>query len=179
MNNSVRVAFCGIVTALATILMFITGLIPIGTYALPAIAGVLCMMIVIEMGTKWAWPVYIAVSILSLLVAPDKEAAVLYVLFFGYYPIIKALLERITNKALVYLSKFTVFNIAMVLDFFITITLLGVPKESFTIYGIYLPWAFLILGNLVFIVYDYSLSGLVIFYFQRFHRTVSKLLHTK
>ena len=39
-----------LLTALGVVLMFLTGLIPIGTYALPAIAGVLLIVAVIEIG---------------------------------------------------------------------------------------------------------------------------------
>ena len=98
MNKSIRVAFCGIITALCTVLMFLTGLISIGTYALPAFAGILLIVVVIEMGTGWAWPVYIAVSVLSVLLSGDKEAALLFVLFFGYYPILKAVFEKMQKK---------------------------------------------------------------------------------
>lgn len=77
MNQSGKVALGGIITAVCTVLMFLTGLIPIGTYALPAIAGVLLMVIVIELGSKWAWMVFLAVSLLSALLAADKEAVLL------------------------------------------------------------------------------------------------------
>ena len=179
MNKSVRDAFCGIVAALGTVLMFLTGLISIGTYAFPALAGVLNIVIVIEMGTRLAWPVYAATSILSVLVAGDKEAAMLFVLFFGYYPIIKAVLERTGKKALAYVLKFVIFNAAMILGFFLAIRLLGVPEESFTFAGIYLPWIFLVLGNLAFLLYDYVISGLVVTYYHRFHKIIAKWMNVK
>lgn len=156
--------------------MFLTGLISIGTYALPAFSGILLIVIVIELGAGWAWPVYIASSVLSLLIAGDKEAAMLFVVFFGYYPILKAYLEKIRHKIVSWLLKFSVFNAAMVLAFFLSIRLLGVPEDSFTVFGIYLPWVFLLAGNLVFAVYDYAISTLVVLYFQRFHRFVVKWL---
>ena len=87
-------AFCGMAVALETALMFLTGLMPTATYSLPALAGLVGIVIVVELGVKWAWPVYGAASILSALIAPDKEAAALYVLFFGCYPILKAIVER-------------------------------------------------------------------------------------
>lgn len=179
MNNSIRIAFCGIITALGTMLMFFTGLISIGTYALPAIAGVLSILIVVELGVKWAWPVYAATSILSFLLAADKEAAVLYFVFFGFYPILKACMERLQKKSVVYLLKFAAFNAAMILDFFISLSVLRVPQESFTVFGIYLPWVFLAAGNVVFIIYDFAVSGLVVMYYQRFHKTLGRLLHIK
>ena len=68
------------------------------TFALPALAGLLMIMIVIEMGARWAWPTFAVVAILSVFFVPDKQAALLYVIFFGYYPILKALIERLKNK---------------------------------------------------------------------------------
>ena len=54
MSKSGKIALGGLLTALGVVLMFLTGLIPIGTYALPAIAGVLLIVAVIgnrgEMG---------------------------------------------------------------------------------------------------------------------------------
>ncbi len=154
MSKSGKIALGGLLTALGVVLMFLTGLIPIGTYALPAIAGVLLIVAVIEIGAKWAWMIYAAVAVLSLLFAADKEAALLFVLFFGYYPVLKSFLERISNKVLSWISKFAVFNVAVVACFFLAVNFLQLPEDSFTVFGIYLPWVFLILGNAVFLIYD-------------------------
>ena len=176
MSKSGKIALGGLLTALGLVLMFLTGLIPIGTYALPAIAGVLLIVAVIEIGAKWAWMIYAAVAVLSLLFAPDKEAALLFVFFFGYYPVLKSYLERISNKALSWISKFAVFNAAVVACFLLAVNFLQLPEDSFTIFGIYLPWVFLILGNVVFLIYDIALSGLVVTYVENLHHRVIKTL---
>ncbi len=176
MSKSGKIALGGLLTALGVVLMFLTGLIPIGTYALPAIAGVLLIVAVIEIGAKWAWMIYAAVAVLSLLFAADKEAALLYVLFFGYYPVLKSFLERISNKIFAWISKFAVFNVAVVACFFLAVNFLQLPEESFTVFGIYLPWVFLILGNVVFLIYDIALSGLVATYVEKLHHRVTKTL---
>ena len=176
MSKSGKIALGGLLTALGVVLMFLTGLIPIGTYALPAIAGVLLIVAVIEIGAKWAWMIYAAVAVLSLLFAADKEAALLFVLFFGYYPVLKSFLERISNKVLSWISKFAVFNVAMVACFFLAVNFLQLPEDSFTVFGIYLPWVFLILGNAVFLIYDIALSGLVATYVEKLHHRVTKTL---
>ena len=176
MSKSGKIALGGLLTALGVVLMFLTGLIPIGTYALPAIAGVLLIVAVIEIGAKWAWMIYAAVAVLSLLFAADKEAALLFVLFFGYYPVLKSFLERISNKVLSWISKFAVFNVAVVACFFLAVNFLQLPEDSFTVFGIYLPWVFLILGNAVFLIYDIALSGLVATYVEKQHHRVTKTL---
>ena len=176
MSKSGKIALGGLLTALGVVLMFLTGLIPIGTYALPAIAGVLLIVAVIEIGAKWAWMIYAAVAVLSLLFAADKEAALLFVLFFGYYPVLKSFLERISNKVLSWISKFAVFNVAVVACFFLAVNFLQLPEDSFTVFGIYLPWVFLIVGNAVFLIYDIALSGLVATYVEKLHHRVTKTL---
>ncbi len=169
-------AFCGMAVALETALMFLTGLMPTATYSLPALAGLVGIVIVVELGVKWAWPVYGAASILSALIAPDKEAAALYVLFFGCYPILKAIVERRWRRWTQWICKLLIFNAAAVLYYFIATRVLGVPEESFWTFGILLPAVLLAAGNLVFLLYDYVVSGLVRVYWQRLHGPVSRML---
>ena len=57
------------------------------------------IMIVIEMGVPdGLWPTFAVVAISVRIFVPDKQAALLYVIFFGYYPILKALIERLKIK---------------------------------------------------------------------------------
>lgn len=165
------------VTAVSTVLMLITGIIPYGTYALPSLAGILFISVVIELGPGWSWSVYIAVSVLSALIAADKEAVLFFILFFGCYPILKAQIEKRTKKIIGILLKFALFNTAAILEFFLAMYLLSVPKSSYTVFGIYAPWLFLIIGNLIFAVYDYAVSLLVISYAKKFHPVISKWFH--
>ena len=176
MSKSGKIALGGLLTALGVVLMFLTGLIPIGTYALPAIAGVLLIVAVIEIGAKWAWMIYAAVAVLSLLFAADKEAALLFVLFFGYYPVLKSFLERISNKVLSWISKFAVFNVAVVACFFLAVNFLQLPEDFVYCIWHLFAWVFLILGNAVFLIYDIALSGLVATYVEKLHHRVTKTL---
>lgn len=177
--KSTRVAFCGLAVGLSVALMFLTGMIPIATYALPALAGLPCIAVVIEMGARWAWPVYAAASVLSVFLAGDKEAVALFILFFGYYPILKSYLERFSSHVLSWVLKFAVFNAAMMLGYFAAVYLLGVPKDSFVVFGFFVPWLLLAAGNAVFFLYDYAVSGIVVAYYRRFHRAAAKWLRMK
>lgn len=179
MNQSIRLAFCSMVTAVSTILMFLTGAVPVGTYAIPALAGILLAAVVVELGSGWSWAVYIAVSLLSAFIAADKEAVLLFILFFGCYPILKAKIEKGTKKIPGILLKFAIFNSAFILEFFLAMYLLNVPQRSYSVFGMYLPWLFLLAGNFIFALYDYAVSLLVISYCKKFHTIVSKWLHTR
>ena len=110
--------------------------------------------------------VYAAVSFLSLFICPDKEAAVLFVGFFGYYPILKGKLEKIRSRALEYAAKFLVFNIAVIASYLVIIYLFGLQGvlEDVGPLGQYSVLALLALGNVVFWIYDVALSRIITAY---------------
>ncbi len=165
MNKSVNktrtLAFCAVISAVSLVLMLVTGLIPIGTYAFPCIAGALLSVVVIESGYVFAFTTYTVVAIMSALFVADKEAALYYIAFLGFYPILKGLFEKVKIKPLQYILKYALFNLCIIGAFFVSITLLSVPKESFVLFGVYIPWVFLALGNVVFAVYDFCLTRII------------------
>jgi hypothetical protein len=166
-NNAFKVAFCGLTSALALVLMLCTGLIPVGTYAFPMIAGILFTVIVIEFGAKWAYCAFIVVALLSLFLAGDKEAVIYFIAFFGFYPILKSSIERIKSKVVQYVLKYAVFNVCMIVAFLVAKFILMIPDEEFTLMGFYVPWAFLIIGDLFFILYDKCVTIIIIRYVQQ------------
>lgn len=179
MKNSMKVAFCGVISALSLVLLFLTGMAPMATLALPAIAGCLLVPVVVEVGLSWAFGVYGVCSVLAFLLAPDKEALLFYLLFFGYYPALFAVLGRIRHRALRYVAKLLVFNAAVVLEAVLSVYVLGIPFETISILGPYTPVALLVLANVVFVVYDLALEGLIVQYLNRLHDRLGKLLKGK
>ena len=162
MKRSAKVALGGIFSALSLLFMLLT-LFPYATYALPALAGVALLPVALECGTRWALGAYAVVSVLSFLVAPSMEARILFVLFFGYYPILKILLDRL-KKVLQWLLKFGVFNAAMVGGYLLLLFVLGMDQDMFVLFGVNLPLVFLLLGNVVVFIYDRALTNIVIMY---------------
>lgn len=158
-KKTFRLVFCAIIAALETVLMLITGIVPVGTYAFPCFAGALTLAVVIEYKWKWALGVFAVAALLSALFAADKEAVLYFIIIFGYYPILKNPVEsKIKNKIVQYAVKFAVFNAAAVSSFFIAVRLLSVKPEEFTLFGIYMPLLFLALGNVFFFLYDTALT---------------------
>lgn len=163
-----KIALCSVIAALSVVLMLLTSFIPVGTYALPCLAGALLIAVVVEYGAKWALGVYAVVSVLSFFIAGDKEAVLYFAMFFGYYPVLKALIERkIRRKPVQFIIKFAVFNAAAFASFYIATLLLAIPSEEFTLFGVYMPLAFLAAGNVFFLLYDMALSSFVIFYVRK------------
>lgn len=174
MKTSVKVSMGGVVAALCLVLMLLTSVIPFGTYAFPAFAGILLVLLVFNLGYPYAFAVYIITAVLSFLLVADKEAALLFAVFLGYYPIVKGLIERLKSKVWQYVIKLLLFNATMIGAFYIGTSLLSIPKESFNIFGVYLPWLFLIIGNGVFIVYDLCITRLVTIYLIKWHNRLNK-----
>ena len=174
MKTSVKVSLGGVVAALSLVFMLLTSIIPFGTYAFPAFAGILLVLLVFNLGYAYAFAVYFVTAALSFLLVTDKEAALYYALFLGFYPILKGVIERIPSKPVQYIVKLALFNVCMIAAFYIGITLLSIPKESFNLFGVYLPWVFLILGNIVFIIYDLCITRLVTLYLLKWHDRLNK-----
>ncbi len=173
--NSFKVAFGGIITAISIVLMFSTGIFYSLTYAIPAIAGALLIMIVIEISPKFACAVYVAVSVLSLLIVADKEAAVMYAAFFGYYPIIKGFIEKKFNKTLLWIIKYIVFNLAVISAYFIVSKVFLISFEDIEFLGEFVLPFFLFFGNIVFFFYDIALTRLLSAYLYSWRKYVKRM----
>ena len=57
-SMAVKVAVGGVFSAIALVLMMLTGVFPFGTYAFPVIAGVMLIVIYLEFGFRWSMLVY-------------------------------------------------------------------------------------------------------------------------
>lgn len=174
MKQTIRIACCGVMTALGIVILLLSSIIPVATYALSAIAGILGIVLVIEAGIGWAVPMYVATSLVSFFVVPDKEVVLVYILFAGYYPIVKSPIEKIRIRIFSYVIKFAIFNAAAIGAFFLAVYVFLTPLESFTIFGVFLPWVLLLIANVVFFVYDFAISGLVATYYRKLHPLIRK-----
>lgn len=162
-NISYKIALGGIISSLCLLCMFLTGIMPVLYITLPMIAGILMMIMSIEVDTRWAFITYVATGLLSLFVTFDKEAALLYILLFGHYPIIKKSLDRIKNKFIRILVKVVIFNICILSETIITIKLLGSDEffEQLIKKGAVSIIIYIIAINFICLSYDYCLKGLM------------------
>jgi hypothetical protein len=164
-------------TALSVTVMLISGIFAPGFYTLPAFSGVVLAVICLEIGLKWSLISFSATSILSLLLSPNKEAPLMFIMFFGYYPIFKIYLDKIKSKILKLCGKIFIFNVASVLEFFITTKLLSIPEETYNFFGAYTPLALLLLGNIVFLIYDRAVFNLIAIYLFKFSEKIKNLMN--
>ena len=155
-NQSKQMALGGIFAALAVIIMNLGGLIPVATYVCPVLCMVLLRFVDAFCGKRVAWAWYAVVSILSLLLSPDKEAAAVF-LFLGYYPIIKGKLDQTRAK---WLWKLLFFNGASVTLYWILLNVIGMAElvQEMDEMGTALLWVLLAMGNVTFFMVDRLLN---------------------
>ena len=152
-NKTKNTAVCGLMTALSVVLMMLTTLIPVFMYVIPIVTGIIVLFVADVSNKKWGAGVYFSTAFLSLLLITDKEAALTYALFFGYYPLIKDIIEKLP-KVLNWIVKLILFNLAAVGIGVISFYLFGVTGEEYNEFGKYTIPILLIMANVAFILYD-------------------------
>lgn len=155
-SKAYPVALGGMLAAVAVVLMCIGTIIPVATYAAPVLCMMVCQTVMKLCGKRIAWAWYGAVAALGLLMAPDKEAAAVF-LVLGYYPIVKPRLDGLKGK---WLWKGLLFNGSILLLYWVLLNLIGVPQllEEFSGMGVAMTAALLILGNVTFFLLDHVLG---------------------
>lgn len=174
MKHTGKIAVGGIISALALVIMFLSWF-PYLTYAVPAIAGAVLIVIVIEIDYKWALLVYGVISVLSLFMM-ETEAKLLFICFFGFYPILKFKIDTFKAPWLRWLCKFAVFNAAIVLAECALVFIFQVPFEEMGAFGKWTAAVLLGLGNITFVIYDIALGELITQYVRILHPRIQRIM---
>lgn len=157
------VARAAMLTALGCALLYVSALVPTGRLALIAVAGLVTAFSLLTLGPKWSLCVYLAVTALSLIILPLKAPAVLFAVFFGYYPLAKSFFERRKSRAFCYILKFLLINAVFLLIYFLAGEIIS---EAFDFSSWMFPVALLAV-NAAFFLYDLCISKLVFMYLKR------------
>lgn len=154
-NNTHKLALCGVMCALALVIMLLGGVVTIATFCCPALAGLVLIPLVVECGKRMALGAWIAISLLSLMLCPNKEAALLFT-FLGYYPVVKWQLDTVKNKWKRRGLKFLILNASIALMYGLIFYVLRIDQimadyQDVTRITFIL---LLLLGNLTLYLYD-------------------------
>jgi hypothetical protein len=173
-KTSSKAALGGMLAALSVVIMLMTLAFPFLSITLPVLAGLILLIAVIEGGAVLSLEIYAVVSIISLLLLADKQAALFYAVFFGYYPVIKEKTERLKNRLLEWLIKLVVYNMALTIFYFAAEILFGIGLEDFAAFGKYALIAFFIILNIVFVMYDFVFTKIITVYMLSIRRYIKK-----
>ena len=148
--------------ALIVISLYIASIWPSGQLGIVAFSSIFIAAAVVEGGLGSSLYVYVVSSALCMLLTPDKTAPLLFILFFGYYPIVKCLIERLRRKVYQWILKLLVFNAALTVIWIFLRGLLfsfagSLPGAAFIFVG----------GNIIFALFDYGFSKVIWLYIER------------
>lgn len=157
-EHGMRTALGGVLAAGALVFLWLASIAPSGRLGLAAVAGLFPMMAAAAVGARLGLLCWAAVGLLGLLLLPDKGVALLFLTFFGLYPILKGVIESMRRLPLEWVLKLVFFNLVLTISWsFFRELFLPDPPEWLRDGGLLLY----ALGNGVFVVYDVGLSRLV------------------
>lgn len=151
-QHTKALALGGVLAAVAVVIMAMGTMIPVATFVCPMFCMMILQLVVMRCGVRMAWAWYGAVTVLSLLFAPDREAAAVFA-FLGYYPIVKPALDRLKWGIIL---KLVLFNTAIVLMYWILMNLFGMDAiaQEYQELGTVMTAVLLVLGNVTFLLLD-------------------------
>ncbi|MCI8387808.1 MAG: hypothetical protein HFE63_05015 [Clostridiales bacterium] len=158
MKKTKKIALAAILSALGVVILLLGSIIEILDLTMVAIASMLVFLTVIEIGGGYPYLVWLVTGTLSLLLLPSKFAALLYMLFGGIYPILKAMFERL-HYIVSWILKFSFFNSILTLLILLSNYVFHIPDTELGFHGmVYL------LCNGVFFLYDIAATQIVTLY---------------
>ena len=166
LQKSMCVAFCGLLAALMFVTMLLGNILPLTSVLCPAIAGFFLIPALRECGFSFSLMLYLAVSILSLLLLPDKEAALLFTLLLGLYALCRSSINRISHKSFRMITKLLFCNLmfAAIYSLLLFVFAPTLFAAEFSSYGTVAILFMLVLGNIGFFLYDICLSRIAFLY---------------
>ncbi len=162
-KSAKRAARLAVLSALGVVFLFLGSVIPAGRIALAVIASFGVCGALMMYGFGWAFGVFCLTALLGWLVFPGT-GVVLYTAFFGYYPIVKSLFERIHSRVLEWVCKYALYTAVFALYCFVAQSLLAFDGKALAWYVLY-P-----LGAAVFFLYDRCFTLLIGYYIDKIAR---------
>jgi hypothetical protein len=159
------VSLAAMFSAFSLLFLYLASLLPGLQIIMYFLSSIFVMGIMLEESYGLAILSAMVVSILGLLVLPDKTLLLPYVFFFGHYGIAKYLIEKKNRRAAAMVLKYIYFYAAFAALYFTAQSLLfaQIPFE--------LPLAaFIVILEILFLVYDFLFTKVTLYYNERIRR---------
>ena len=167
--KSKQMALCGLLCAVAVVVMVLFSAIGIGTFAGPLLAMAMLLPVLEEYGAKTAAAAYVATAILAFLLVPEVEQAAVFTAF-GWYPILRPKLNYyLPDFILQLLLKAALGGGTILLLYGVVLRALGMTADlqaSARGFNILL----LVLGVITFLTMDVALEYLTVLWHEKFRK---------
>lgn len=153
MNKTLYIARGGLYTALGVIFIYLSTVSPTSKIYILGIASCIIPLSIITTDMKSSFFIYLATSLLSILIIGFKGSVAAYIAIFGLYGFAKYYIERLRNTALEIILKLAFFNGTVgILYLLFKVFFVGILKVDIPIYVV------IIMLQFVFLVFDYALT---------------------
>ncbi len=162
-SQSWPVALCGVAVALSVVLLLLGAVVPVAMFIAPAAGGILIAAVDVECGRRFAWTAYGAASLLGVLLAPDKETALFFIILLGYYPLVKPRFDRLRLAALRVAARLLLCNGSVLAMYGLLLLFFpgGEIAAELQATALVLAAVTLLIGNVAFLLYDRALANLL------------------
>lgn len=160
-NNTLT--FCAMMVALSVVVMLLGSMLPGMRLTVAALAGVIAVLAVIRGNLGYGVLTVLATAILSFLLLPSKEVALIYAAFFGPYTIVKNLIERIHRQPVEWVLKLLFCGVMTILLLVVSSSLLNLVPAVLAQH----TWVLLPIILVVFVLYDIAFSKVIAYLFER------------
>lgn len=147
-------ALGGMLTAVSVVIMCMGSIVPVNTYICPVLCILITRPVLETCGRRIGWCYYLATAILSLMLAPDREAALVYALL-GYYPMIRPFFEKLGILAKP--AKLALFTLAGIASYGLLLLVMGVGAAMGE--GWLMTLITVLLWDVLFMTLDYMLGA--------------------
>ncbi len=167
-NKTLRLALCAVLSALGVVFIYFGSLLEVLDMSAAVIASVACIFASIEFGGAYPWLIYAVTGILSLILVPNPMSALMYILFFGFYPILRHSLDK-KGRVFGWILKELVFNLSLAVLLLLWKFVFSTEAEPFV-----LDLIFIVLAEIVFPVYDVALGRISQMYMTKIRHKLKK-----
>lgn len=169
-----RVTFSALALALTVICLYGASVLSAGRIAALALASLFCGVCISLHGVRYGVAVYVGASILSLLFIPSRMYSLIYIIFVGYYPIVKLFIEKLDKLWAEWVLKMLYFNVILAILYFLfkTFFMSGLSPGLATLILKYIGLIIVAL-EIIFVVYDVALSYMIGY----FHQFLRRMRH--
>lgn len=144
-----------ILVSINIILFLLCKIINITDLTLLTFSSLIICLSIIKFGTKYSFLILISSTITSITFGLI-EYSLIYVIFFGSYPILKFYIENFNTVVIEIFLKLTYFNILFLLIFFTYLKLFFPIKITFIIVLLSC-----IISSFLFLIYDLMLTKII------------------
>ena len=155
-----RLAVASLLCALTTVISLVGCVLDVADLTAVTAASAVVALSGTELGKKYQILIYAVCSALLLLLFPSATVSLYFVLYFGYYPIIREYFARLP-RLFSWILKYMLFNTAIISVYFLMTKILLSAEAEESMAMLLTLW---LMANAFFAVYDIAIGVFTLAY---------------